>query len=105
MAYKRKITTKQVEDVPDDLERPGDDRRRPVSQRTDRGWVYWATHDYAKYWYFLGAMFLDLFILLEALTGRLDDLISTVLVIAVIGLVLIEVWGFTRLWGKNGRFA
>ena len=25
--------------------------------------------------------------------------------LSVIGLVLIEAWGFNRLWGKNGRFA
>ena len=105
MAYKRRITTQKMEEAQDDLDQPGDDRRRPVSQRPDRGWGYWATHDYARYWYFLGAMFLDLFILLEALTVPLDNIISTVMVITVVGLVLVEIWGYNYLWGKDGKFA
>jgi hypothetical protein len=105
MAHKRKITVKvpsQVEQ--EDHQELYDQNEIPVRNRKDLGWRHWVTHEYARYWYFLGAMFLDLVLLLEAYTRHWVGLPLTILVIALIGLVLIEVWGYFHLWGKGGRY-
>jgi hypothetical protein len=105
MAFKRRISTnaKVPKEADPDLDR--EEKGVPVSQRRDRGWRYWLAHDYAKYWYLLGAMFLDLFLLLEAYTQDSESIVGVVLVIAVIGLVLLEFWGYGYLWGKKGRLS
>ena len=103
MAFKRRITTNtKAPKVEEDLDQGQNEKGIPVSQRRDHGWRYWATHEYAKYWYFLGALFLDLFILLEAYTHYWGNVAGVVMVIGVIGLVLLEIWGYGYFWGKNG---
>ena len=102
MAYKRKIT---VNDVKDEVEKDpgddGDDREIPVRYRVDRGWWSWVTHEYARYWYVLGALFLDSFWFLEAYESYLGSLVGTVMIIVLVGFVLLEIWGYTYLWKKK----
>ena len=105
MAHKRKITTKvTTEEDHADVDGLYDPRDIPVRYRKDPGWKQWVTQEYAMYWYLLAAMFLDLFLLLEAYTHHWGELLGTVTVIGVIGIVLLEVWGYFRLWGKNGKW-
>jgi hypothetical protein len=103
MAFKRRISTNAKAPEEADPDQGLGEKDIPVRQRRDRGWSYWITHEYAKYWYLLGAMFLDLFLFLEAYTQYSESVVSVVLVIAVIGLILLEFWSYRYLWGKHGR--
>lgn len=105
MAFKRRISTKAKTSKEDDADPDVGGNDVPIRERRDPGWRYWLTHEYAKYWYLLGSMFLDIFLLLEAYTQYSEGVAGVVIVIVVIGLVLLEVWGYGHLWGKKGRLS
>ena len=50
-------------------------------------------------------MFLDLFLFLEAYTQYWESVAGVAMVIVVIGLVLLEFWGYGHLWGKDDRLS
>jgi hypothetical protein len=105
MAFKRRISTKAKISDENDPDQDAGGKGIPVRQRRDPGWRYWLTHEYAKYWYLLGSLFLDLFLFLEAYTQYWVGVAGVVIVIVVIGLVLLEFWGYGYLWGKKGRLS
>lgn len=68
--------------------------------RAKMPWWDWFVHDYARYWYVLGAISLDVFLGLSLVqTFNMTDAPGLVSVIAVLVAVsAVEVSGFLRLW-------
>jgi hypothetical protein len=102
MATKRKITVKVPPPV--ESEEGKDERGQPVILRRDRGWKNWFLRDYLRYWYFVGCLMADTFVGLEIWLCVDTGLSTSVPLIAVAALVLIEFLAYISLWGKNGRW-
>jgi len=68
--------------------------------RAKMPWWDWFVHDYARYWYVLGAISLDVFLVLSLVQAyNLTDALGLVSVIAVLAAILaVEILGFLRLW-------
>jgi len=68
--------------------------------RAKMPWWDWFVHDYARYWYVLGAIALDAFLGLWLVQAQnLTDSLGIVFVMAVlVAIVAVEVLGFFRLW-------
>jgi hypothetical protein len=102
MASKRKITVK----VPP----PGEDDEwtsenlKPVALRRDRGWRDWLLRDYLRYWYFVGCLVADVFIVLEVWQSVDNGLSTSVPIIVLTAMVLAEFLFYLALWGKNGKW-
>jgi hypothetical protein len=79
---------------------------RPSEQddeEDEETWGEWAKRSYARAWYILLCIFIDLFILLEVANG--DTFISWGLgLIALFIVIAVEVFIYTKLWGANGRW-
>lgn len=86
MATKRLIRIQEKEAPP------------PPPQET---WTEWFVGKYLIYWYAIGCLFLDVMIFLW-LWGM--EPLKAVAVIAFVGMALLEVFIYSRLWGPGGRF-
>lgn len=71
--------------------------------RANMTWWDWFVHDYARYWYFLGAIALDVFLSLGSVDAfHLDDARGIVLVIMLlVVLLVVEVKIFFRIWPRD----
>lgn len=74
--------------------------------RAKMSWWDWFVYDYARYWYVIGALALDVFLgigLVDAYSPA--DALGILLLIAVlVVLATTEVLGFFRLWPRMMRF-
>lgn len=62
----------------------------------------WSKRVLAKYWFMIACLFVDTSVPLD-LYGRLDrSLALPVVLIVLLGLLLVEVYIFIRIWGSNG---
>ena len=71
----------------------------------EESWSDWLRGTYARYWYVLFCMFVDVVVGLE-IYNRVDGLtgiIMTVVVLAV--LVALQVLIYLKAWGAQGRWA
>jgi len=71
----------------------------------EESWSDWLKGTYARYWYVLFCMFVDVVVGLE-IYNRVDGLtgiIMTVVVLAV--LVALQVLIYLKAWGAQGRWA
>lgn len=68
--------------------------------RAKMPWWDWFVHDYARYWYALGAIAFDAFLGLWLVQAHdLTDALGIAFVMAVlVAIVAVEVLGFFRLW-------
>ena len=101
MATKRKITVKVP--PPDDGDETGEGQR-PVIIRRDRGWRDWFLRDYLRYWYFVGCLMGDAFIVMEVWRGVDPGLSTSVPLIVLTMLALGEFLAYLALWGNNGKW-
>lgn len=62
-------------------------------------------HDYAKYWYVLGAIALDVFLLLGlAQSCHVNDALGiAALLLLLVALTAVEIVGFFRFWPRSMR--
>jgi hypothetical protein len=89
MAHKRELLIEQKEPVVEDEEHP-----------QELGWKDWLLRRYARSWYWVGFLFLDLIIFFQAQWSLGLDLIgASVLTILVI---MVELYIFIKIWGRNG---
>lgn len=94
MAYKRKVGEK-------DLSAPQEDHSKVVASPGKShvlGWREWLYHDLLRYFYFLGCLFLDLFVPLSLLMwdGGIWRIILAIVFLALA--VLLEVYIYRILW-------
>jgi hypothetical protein len=101
MATKRRI---KVKVIPQDEEDGTDERLKPVVLRRDRGWKDWLVTDYLRYWYFVGCLLADAFIVLEVRANIDPGLDISVPLIILVALVASEVLLYRSLWGAEGRW-
>lgn len=88
MARKRKVVVEKT--IPANVEEQSD----------DMGWKEWLILRYARAWYWLVALFIDIIIFFELQrTVGLEVVVSAM--IAII-LVVVELVLFLRIWGKGG---
>ncbi|NYT12095.1 MAG: hypothetical protein GKC03_06015 [Methanomassiliicoccales archaeon] len=92
MARKRQIKVERVSATePSDEDIPKKFR--------DEGWNKWFKESYAKWWYGLLCMIVDLFLALEVSRYLSGSWIYFVPLIVVLILVMLEIYLFHRLWG------
>ncbi len=91
MAKKRRI----VLDRRSESEEPED-----VPERyRDSGWSEWVRGSYAKWWYVILSMFVDIFVALEVshhLSGSWALILPIFMIIVLVG---VEIYLYHRLWG------
>jgi hypothetical protein len=102
MAIKRKITVKVS--PPAENEEETDERLKPVVLRRDRGWKDWLLRDYLRYWYFVGCLMCDVFVVLEVWVIVEPGLSTSIPIIVLTAMALAEFLVYLALWGKNGRW-
>jgi len=78
------------------MERKGKDAAGAVPK--ELSWRDWALRRYARSWYWLGVIFLDIAILLESLRQGVDVVVAGGV---AAGALLIEITLFLRIWGRN----
>lgn len=80
-----------------------DDEQALRILRRDLSWKDWVASDYLRYWYVLGVLALDVFLLMTvARVFHLNDAVGiAILVGAAVLLVVAEVMGYTFLWPEN----
>ncbi len=100
MATKRKITVK----VPPPEVEETEDRLKPVVMRRDPGWRGWFLGDYLRYWYFIGCLMVDAFILLQVWQMVEPGLSVSVPIIILVAMVIAEALLYLALWGRDGRW-
>ncbi|MGD0817493.1 MAG: hypothetical protein ABR986_03745 [Methanomassiliicoccales archaeon] len=102
MATKRKITVKVTH--PGEREEEMNEELKPVALRRDRGWRDWFLRDYLRYWYFVGCLLGDVLVVLEVWRIVDTELSTSIPIIVLTALALIEFLVFLALWGKNGKW-
>lgn len=102
MAIKRKITVKVS--PPAESEEETDERLKPVVLRRDRGWKDWLLRDYLRYWYFVGCLMGDVFVVLEVWVIVEPGLSTSIPIIVLTAMALAEFLVYIALWGKNGKW-
>jgi hypothetical protein len=71
----------------------------------EESWSTWLRGTYARYWYVLFCMFVDVIVGLEVYT-RIDGLIGIILAMVVlVALVAVQVYIYLKAWGALGRWA
>ena len=92
MAYKRRLVVEHRDE-------PVDDQSNPE----ELGWKDWLLRRYARPWYWVGCIFLDIVIFFELQWAlHVDALVSFPLTVLVI---LIEAYLYIRVWGRGGPLA
>lgn len=102
MATKRKITVKVL--PPGEDEGTIDESQIPVILRRDRGWKDWFLKDYLRYWYFVGCLIGDMFIAIEVWRNVDTGFSTSIPLIVLAALVLVEFLLYLYLWGKDGKW-
>ncbi|MCU0862064.1 MAG: hypothetical protein MUE65_07075 [Methanomassiliicoccales archaeon] len=95
MAQKRRLDS-EAEALP--MEE--DDEDIPEKYR-DRGWKHWLRHSYARYWYAILCVFLDVMVPLElyrSMTGSSQVVVPAFVLCA---LVALQVVIYMRLWPRS----
>jgi len=71
--------------------------------RAEMTWWDWFLHDYARYWYVLGAITLDVFLGLGLVDAfHLVNALGILIAIAVLVMVIVaEIEGFFWLWPRD----
>ncbi len=71
----------------------------------EESWSTWLKGTYARYWYVLFCMFVDVVVGLE-IYGRFSGLTAIILVMVVlVALVAVQVYIYLKAWGAQGRWA
>jgi hypothetical protein len=89
MAHKRRITIGEREPVAED-----------EGRSQELGWKDWLLRRYARSWYWVGALFLDVILFFEAQWSFGLDLFGASALAALA--LLIELYIFIKIWGRNG---
>lgn len=95
MAQKRRIDSEAEAPAMDEEEEEIPEKYR------DRGWKHWLRYSYARYWYALFCIFLDVMLPLELhriMTGSLQVVVPTFVLCA---LVAVQVVIYMRLWPRS----
>ncbi len=89
MAHKRKLVV---------------ERKAPDAEEEDQpkelGWRDWLLRRYARSWYWIGVMFLDVVIFFQAQWSFGIDLVGASMLAALA--ILVELYIFIKIWGQNG---
>jgi hypothetical protein len=71
----------------------------------EESWSTWLRGTYARYWYVLFCMFVDVVVGLEVY-NRIDGLTGIILaVLVLVALIAVQVHIYLRAWGAQGRWA
>ncbi|MDH7508045.1 MAG: hypothetical protein QHH00_01425 [Methanomassiliicoccales archaeon] len=73
-------------------------------------WASWVKKTYLKYWYAVGCMFLDSFVILEIIRVYGTSATLAIIAFTLVLLVLLEVFIYSKIWkhesnksGKDGQ--
>jgi hypothetical protein len=75
----------------------------PEDQEEEETWGQWAKRSYARAWYIVLSIFVDALLLLEAAMGNTFGSWGLGF-IALVLLIMGEVFIYIKLWGPNGRW-
>jgi UDP-N-acetylmuramyl pentapeptide phosphotransferase/UDP-N-acetylglucosamine-1-phosphate transferase len=71
----------------------------------EESWSDWLKGTYARYWYVLFCLFVDVVVGLE-IFNRIDGVTGIVLAaVAVAALIALQVFIYVKAWGAQGRWA
>jgi hypothetical protein len=91
MAHKRKVVVDRVaEPIPDLTDDP-----------EELGWKDWLLHRYARLWYWVTMLFVDVIVFLEI--QRSLDTNALVAGMAVVAVAMVQLFIYLRIWGRGGR--
>lgn len=92
MAYKRRVVVSKAAKAPPDEER---------DELDEEGWKIWLLRRYARMWFWVLMLFIDIIIFLELQRSlRFNPLVAGAVTIAM-GVVQLAI--FAKIWGKGGR--
>jgi hypothetical protein len=95
MAQKRRLDSEAAA-----LPMEEDDEDIPEKYR-DRGWEHWLRYSYARYWYVIFCIFLDVMLPLELHRTMTGSLQAVVPVFVLCALLALQVVIYMRLWPRN----
>lgn len=99
MAKKRMIRTEEVEPSSAAGSSHDDD-----SERTeDSSWGVWSRKTYAKYWYVLGCIFVDIIAVLEVARIGPAEYSSSFSIALFIGLLIAQSYIYTKVWTRPAK--
>jgi hypothetical protein len=78
---------------------------KELQPELEENWSTWLKGTYARYWYVLFCMFVDVAVVLEVYY-RIEGLTGIILAMVVLAaLIAVQVYLYLKAWGAQGRWA